>query len=238
MWIEGTDDGGHETASTLTPPRLLPSHVRRHLRRGLGLPPGPRPRQGDRGGSGQSAVGPSSRAPALPGEGQVGHPPLHERRPQPDGPVRPQADARQASRRAVLRQDRRGGRVHQGRRRLDAQPVPVRPARTVRRVGLRGDAAPRRHGGRPRVHPLHVHDEPDPRAGRLPHSVRQDGAGPARCGARGSCTDLARRTRTCRLTSFSTIRRDCRSTAWRTGKRASCRRCSRARASAPPARRS
>ena len=56
----------------------------------------------------------------------------------------PKPDARQASRPGLLRQDRRRGRDHQGRRRADAQPVQVRPARPVRHVGLRGDAAPRR----------------------------------------------------------------------------------------------
>ena len=53
----------------------------------------------------------------------------------------------------------------QRRRRAHAQPVQVRPARPVRHVGLRRDAAPGRHGRRPRLHPLDVHDEPDARAG-------------------------------------------------------------------------
>ena len=34
-----------------------------------------------------------------------------------------------------------------------------------------------------RLHPLHVHDQPDPRAGHLPDPVGQDGTGPAALGS-------------------------------------------------------
>ena len=124
----------------------------------------------------------------------------------------------------------------QGRRGLDAQPVQVRPARRVRHVGLRGDAAPRQAGRRHRPHPLDVHHQPDARAGPLPDPVGQDGARPPVARARGSSTAWAARTRTCPPTSCSTTRSACRSTASRTGRRASCRRSSRARGSARPAR--
>ena len=43
------------------------------------------------------------RRPPFRAKGQVRHSPFHERRPQPDGSVRSQADAREASWAAVLR---------------------------------------------------------------------------------------------------------------------------------------
>ena len=179
------------------------------------------------------------RPAALPAEGQVRHPSVHERRPEPDGPVRSQADARQAPRQAVLRQDRRRGREFiKDAGALDAQPVQVRPARPVRACGsptrmphlarLVDDIAFIRS-----MYTTNLTHEP---AVYLIQSG-QDGAGPADARARGWSTAWAARTRTCRPTSCSTIRWACRSTASRTGRRASCRRSSRARGSARPARR-
>ena len=90
--------------------RDVPADVRRDLRRGdrafdrPGIaPPG-------RQDPGIPPHDLKPRPPAFPPESHVGHPPIHERRAEPDGPVRSQADARQAPRPVVFRQDRGRGR--------------------------------------------------------------------------------------------------------------------------------
>ena len=104
-------------------------------------------------------------------------------------------------------------------RRADAQPVQVRRSTASAAMWVSdAHAAPRRHRGRHRPHPLDVHHQPDARAGDLPDPVRQDGAGPAVARLVGGLRPGHARTRTCRPTSCSTIRWDCRSTASRTGK--------------------
>ena len=129
-------------------PRLPESCLRRRARRRPDAPARP----------GLAAAGratharPAAAAAAFPGQGEVGHPSVHERRPQPDGFVRSQADARQASRRAATstRSPARS-RIRKDAGALDAQPVQVRAARPVRHVGLGGDAAPRPAGRRHRA---------------------------------------------------------------------------------------
>ena len=92
---------------TLHTSRALPERARRHLRCRARVAP----RRGRRSRR-RRADRPQAAAAALPRQGQGRHSSVHERRPEPDGSVRPQADARQAPRQAVLRQDRRRGRVH------------------------------------------------------------------------------------------------------------------------------
>ena len=75
----------------------------------------------------------AAKPPHLPGEGEIGHLPLHGRRAQPDRHVRPQAGAREVQRPAAageLRHHRQP--VHEGRHAAAAESLEVQEVRPVR----------------------------------------------------------------------------------------------------------
>ena len=129
---------------------------------------------------------------ALRAAGQARHPPVHERRPVPGGPLRPEAGPQQVRRPAARRKSTSAPRTQTG----GLLPVPF----SFQPRGQSGlpvsELLP--HLGalhrRPVRPPLAAHRQPEPRAGPVPDEQRHDHADPAEHGLVAARTAWAPRT--------------------------------------------
>ena len=151
----------------------------------------------------------SPKKPHHHADGEVGHLPFHGRRPQPCRSVRSQAAADQARRQAHARFDRQAlaNLARNGEQHPDGLPAQLEAVRAKRHVGVRLVRQHRRARGRYDRHPLLLGGRVESRGIRVPDEHRVDSGRDGRRWARGSPTDWARPTRTCRLSwSCRTVR--------------------------------
>ena len=134
-----------------------------------------------RAGPGERRVFPDridEPAAALPAQSHAGHLPVHARRAEPPGDVRPQAGPPAPRGPAVAGELRAGGDPPAGGGQPAARhPPDVPPGRTERPAGLRLPAAPRRLRRRAGGDPVVQGRQRQPPAGRLPdeHRLGPDG---------------------------------------------------------------
>ena len=123
--------------------------------------------------AGDPAARSAAKTGHLPGQGQALHLPVHDRRSEPDGPVRPQAapePARRAAAAAQLRQDPQP--VPRGRPALPGQPPQVGQVRPVGDGHVGPGPAPAPACRRHRADPLVLRRQRDPRPGDVPDEHR------------------------------------------------------------------
>ena len=179
-------------------------------------------------------LAPEAAAPCREGEGR--HLPVPARRPEPDGPVRPQARTHEAERQAAPGQAR--GPLPHAAGQAARLAVQVRKVRQVRHRAVGIAAAHREDRRRHHARPLDDDGLGRSRGGPAGDPLRARSSRAGRRGARGCSTASAPNARNCRPTSSSPTPAGCRWTARTTGRAGSCRPSTRARRSGRRARRS